>query len=74
MQNYTNYKVIIIDDSSTDGSLDLYKKYFQFYKINKRYYKLLKTNKKVTALPNHYFSTMLNCHKNDIVLNIDGDD
>jgi hypothetical protein len=27
-QNYTNYKAIIINDASTDGSGDIYRKYF----------------------------------------------
>jgi glycosyltransferase involved in cell wall biosynthesis len=27
-QNYTNYKVVIINDASTDGSHETYRKYF----------------------------------------------
>lgn len=27
-QNYSNYKVIIINDASTDGSGEIYRKYF----------------------------------------------
>jgi len=42
MQNYTNYKVIIIDDASTDGTTEAYKKYLDFYKIDKKYYTLIR--------------------------------
>ena len=74
MQNYTNYKVIIIDDASNDSSIEVYRKYLQFYKINPRYYTLIVNEKRVTALPNHYFAVINHCHNDSIVLNIDGDD
>jgi glycosyltransferase involved in cell wall biosynthesis len=74
MQNYTNYKAVIIDDASTDGSLEIYKKYFAFYKIDKKYYTLISNPKKATAMTNHYFGTIFHCRKDSIVLNLDGDD
>jgi len=43
MQNYTNYHVVIIDDGSTDNSLEIYKKYLEFYNIDKKYYTLIYT-------------------------------
>jgi glycosyltransferase involved in cell wall biosynthesis len=33
MQNYTNYKVVIIDDASTDQTPDLIQAYIDFYNI-----------------------------------------
>lgn len=37
-QNYTNYFAVIINDASTDGSDELFRKYFQFYNISKTKY------------------------------------
>ena len=61
MQNYTNYKVVVIDDNSPDKSIEMYKKYFEFYRIDKEKYILLSTDKTFTALPNIYFSIMNHC-------------
>ena len=74
MQNQSNYKVVIIDDASTDGSIQIYKKYLDFYKIDKKYYTLISNTKKVAALSNHFFGALLQCEKNSIVLNLDADD
>jgi glycosyltransferase involved in cell wall biosynthesis len=37
-QNYTNYKVVIINDKSNDGSDEIYRKYFAFHRIDKERY------------------------------------
>ena len=37
-QNYTNYYAVISNDASTDGSDELYRKYFDFYNIDKSKY------------------------------------
>lgn len=37
-QNYTNYKVIIIDDMSNDGSETAYRNYLVFHRIDKSRY------------------------------------
>lgn len=74
MQNYTNYHVVIIDDASTDGSIEIYKKYLQFYRIDKKYYTLLSNQKKVGALANQYFAVKNYCNKDAIALHVDGDD
>jgi len=74
MQNYTNYKAVIIDDASTDGSLEIYKKYFEFYKIDKKYYTLIENKNRVTALENHYLAAMNHCSKDSFAINLDGDD
>jgi cellulose synthase/poly-beta-1,6-N-acetylglucosamine synthase-like glycosyltransferase len=37
-QNYTNYKVVIINDASNDGSGEVYRKYLDFYNIDRSRY------------------------------------
>ena len=37
-QNYTNYKVVIMNDASNDGSGELYRNFFRFYAIDKQRY------------------------------------
>jgi cellulose synthase/poly-beta-1,6-N-acetylglucosamine synthase-like glycosyltransferase len=37
-QNYTNYLAVIINDVSTDGSDEVYRKYLNFYNISKSVY------------------------------------
>ncbi len=37
-QNYTNYKVVIMNDKSNDGSDEIYRKYFAFHRIDKERY------------------------------------
>jgi len=34
-QNYTDYKVVVINDKSTDGGDQIYRKYFAFHRIDK---------------------------------------
>ncbi len=34
-QNYTNYLLVLIDDASTDGSQEIYRRYLDFHKIPK---------------------------------------
>ncbi len=38
LQNYTNFKIVIINDASSDGSGEVFRNYFKFYKIDKKYY------------------------------------
>ena len=40
-QNYSNYFLVVVDDASTDGSLEMYKKYFDFYKVDPQKYVLV---------------------------------
>ena len=39
-QNYTNYFLVIINDASTDSCDEVYRKYLDFYGINKKNYVL----------------------------------
>lgn len=73
-QNYSNYRVVVIDDLSNDGSDDVYRNYFAFHRINKERYVYIENGKRSTALPNHYLAAMNHCPFDSIVVNIDGDD
>ena len=73
-QNYTNYKVIIVNDASTDGSGEVYRSFFRFHAIDKQRYTYIENSKRLTTLPNLYFAAMNHCSKEAIVLHIDGDD
>lgn len=73
-QNYTNYKVVIIDDASKDDTALLIQKYLNYYKIAPERCELIvnKVNKK--ALENIYNAIVSNCNGYDIITIVDGDD
>jgi len=66
-QKYPNYKVIFIDDASTDNSWDL-------LPHSNEITICIKNEKNVTALPNIHKAIMEYCEPNDIVVLLDGDD
>jgi hypothetical protein len=73
-QNYSNYKVVIINDASTDGSGDTYRRYFEFYGIDPAHYTYIENTVRVTAVENIYIASTKHCGKDDIVVTIDADD
>jgi len=66
-QKYENYKVIFVDDASTDKSWDL------LPHDNKKVI-CIKNEVNVTALPNIHHAIMYHCNPEDIVVLVDGDD
>jgi glycosyltransferase involved in cell wall biosynthesis len=66
-QKYDNYKVIFIDDASTDNS-------WEMLPHNNDKAICIKNKKNVTALPNIHNAIMEHCEKEDIVVLVDGDD
>lgn len=72
--NYTNYKVVVINDASTDKSDDVYKKYFAFHRIPKDRYVYISNSRRVTALQNIYLASLNQCSKDSIVVTMDADD
>lgn len=70
-QSYTNFECIIIDDLSTDNSVEVIKREIA---NDKRF--ILKTNKdKSFALKNIYDGiSLMNPDDNDIIITLDGDD
>jgi glycosyltransferase involved in cell wall biosynthesis len=73
-QNYTNYFVVIMNDASTDGSDELFRKYLHFYNIKKENYVYVENYKRRTALENIYMATHYYCSEDSVIVNMDGDD
>lgn len=71
-QEYDNYRVIYIDDCSTDGTPELVEKYIAERGQQHRCL-LIKNSKRVRALANLYNAVHL-CDDDEIVFNFDGDD
>ena len=67
-QKYTNYRVIYIDDASTDGTADLVQQYVQ----DKRF-TLIKNHQKNGPLA-CMAQAIFMCDKNEIVVDLDGND
>lgn len=66
-QKYDNFKVIFVDDCSTDGSFD------KLPKDDPRV-TIIKNETRKTALENIYTAIMDHCEPDDIVVTLDGDD
>lgn len=73
-QNYTNYKVVVINDASNDGSNEVYRNYFAFYAIDKQRYIYIENSRRTTALQNFYSGSLNHCSKDSIVVTLDADD
>jgi len=70
-QTYKNFKCLLIDDMSTDGSCDLIE---QEIKGDSRF-RLLRNSEKKYGLRNYYEGIKLtNPKKDDIIITLDGDD
>jgi glycosyltransferase involved in cell wall biosynthesis len=71
-QRYTNFKVIYLDDASTDGTGTLVQDYLSrndpTHKVT-----LIQNQKQIGALANLY-NTIWTCHPSDIIVTVDGDD
>lgn len=72
MQQYSNYRVIYIDDCSNDGTYELVKQYVKECNQENRVL-LLRNKRQRGALANHYKAVHLSAD-HEIILNLDGDD
>lgn len=73
-QNYTNYFAVIINDASTDNSDEIYRKYLDFYNIDKNKYVYIDNDIRKNALENTYIAIHKYCSPDSIVVNVDADD
>ncbi len=71
-QKYENFRVIYIDDCSTDGTYELVKKYIMQSRQEHRV-ELVKNKERKGALANLY-QTIHRCPSNAIIVTVDGDD
>lgn len=71
-QEYSNYRVIYIDDCSTDGTFELVKKYVTERKLWSNI-KLIHNTTRRGALANLYYA-IKSCKDYEIVVTVDGDD
>jgi len=71
LQKYKNYRVIYIDDCSTDDTALLVEKYIK--KVKNKEIEFIKNKSRIGALANIYRAIQL-CKENEIVVNLDGDD
>ena len=73
-QNYSNYHVYMIDDVSTDRSVEVIMGMLRKYpRLNNRI-TILKNRQKIGALGNRDSTTRNHCNPGDIVMDVDGDD
>ncbi len=70
-QDYSNYRIIYIDDASPDGTASLVEEYIAEH--NHKHVTLIKNQTNKGMLANIYHGVSL-CSDNDIVITVDGDD
>lgn len=71
-QNYQNYRVIYIDDASTDNTFNLVEEYILRNDLSDKV-TLIRNEKNKSMLPNHYLMAHL-CEDHEIIVSLDGDD
>lgn len=72
IQNYSNYRVIYMDDCSPDGTGNAVEKYVEKLNQTDRFL-IVKNQKRVGAMANIY-TAMQFCRNNEIAVLLDGDD
>jgi glycosyltransferase involved in cell wall biosynthesis len=72
-QNYTNYKIVIIDDASKDNTVELISDFIEENPIPQPIY-IIKNKKRRSAIPNIHHAITQYCAPEDIVALVDGDD
>lgn len=71
-QDYSNFRVIYIDDCSPDGTGEAVEKFIKPFK-RKANFELIKNKKRLGALENIY-NAIQTCNPDDIIVLVDGDD
>jgi glycosyltransferase involved in cell wall biosynthesis len=72
MQNYRNYRIIYIDDNSTDNTAQLVERYVKEKKQTHRV-KIIRNTKRQGQLANYYYAVQ-SCDNNAIIIQLDADD
>ncbi len=71
-QDYSNFRVIYIDDCSKDGTARLVEYYIQKYNLSDKVF-LIKNPKRYRKMVN-YYTAFHSCYDNEIIVQLDGDD
>ncbi len=71
-QNYNNYRVIYIDDASSDGTSELVRVYIDEHGLQDRV-NLICNEANKGAMANHYKAAWM-CDDHEIIVHLDGDD
>ncbi len=71
-QNYPNYRIIYIDDASTDGTANLVESFIRDHKQSHKV-RLIKNPTNISQMANHYKAVFL-CEDEEIIIHLDGDD
>ena len=73
-QNYTNYRVVHVDDNSDDGTIEKVIDYLKDKPFLKDRTSLLANKYQRNALYNRNFAIMEYCNEEDIIVDMDADD
>ncbi len=75
MQKYQNYRIVVIDDASTDGTGDLISNYLRNQMtVSQNRYLLIKNTQRKRAMYNLRRAAMEFCRPQQIFMIVDGDD
>jgi glycosyltransferase involved in cell wall biosynthesis len=72
-QDYSNYRIIYIDDCSNDGTADMVRGIIESLNETPRL-TLIKNKKRIGALANFYWTIHNHTKDEEIIVNLDGDD
>lgn len=72
-QNYSNYRIIYVDDASPDGTADAVEQYVKSSKQEFRF-TLIRNKERVGGMCNLYHAIHEQCKDEEIIANVDGDD
>lgn len=73
-QDYHNYKVIIVDDGSSDKTAEQIAKHLKWRNASADKFVVIKSNTRNKSLYNFYYAVHKFCGLGEIVYTIDGDD
>jgi glycosyltransferase involved in cell wall biosynthesis len=73
-QNYTNYRIIQVDDNSDDDTISKTIAYLEKYPSLKERTSIIVTRYERNALFNRHYANMNYCKDGDIVVDLDSDD
>ena len=72
-QTYTQYRVVYVDDNSSDGTAELVNNYVHERKQEERFTLIANKNRKL-AMYNYYHAIHNHCQDSEIVVQLDADD